>query len=101
VGRFVPVGMVVERGDATGAWYWKDLPATTLAFERRKCVPGHKLSKERLTVMCFGNKCGNNKVKLKVIEKSKKNHDRSRVVKKTSFLSIITARKHGWIGKFF
>jgi hypothetical protein len=33
MGRFVPMVMV-ERGDATGAWYWKGLPTRTLEFER-------------------------------------------------------------------
>jgi hypothetical protein len=26
--------MVVERRSAAGAWYWKDLPTRTLAFEK-------------------------------------------------------------------
>jgi hypothetical protein len=42
--------------------YWKGLPTSTLAFEREKCAPGHKLSKECLTVMCCGNASGNHKL---------------------------------------
>jgi hypothetical protein len=32
--------MVVERGDATGAWYWRGLPTRTLVFERRSVLLG-------------------------------------------------------------
>jgi hypothetical protein len=35
----IPVVMVVERGNFTGAWYWKDLLTRTIAFERQKCAP--------------------------------------------------------------
>jgi hypothetical protein len=71
VGRFVPVVMVVERGDATGAWYWKGSPTRTLVFERQNCIPGHKSSKEWLTVMCCGNTTGSHKLKLVVNGKTK------------------------------
>jgi hypothetical protein len=71
VGRFVMV-MVVDRGDATGAWYRKGLPTRTLTFERQKCAPRHKSSEERLMVMCCENTSGNHKLKLVVIGKSKK-----------------------------
>jgi hypothetical protein len=39
MGRFVPNVMVVEREDATGAWYWKGLPTRNLVFERQMCAP--------------------------------------------------------------
>jgi hypothetical protein len=64
VERFAPVLMVMERGDATGAWYWKGLPTTTLAFERQKSAPRHKSSKEHVTVMCCGNVSGNHKLEV-------------------------------------
>jgi hypothetical protein len=61
----------VERGDATGAWYWKGLPTKTLVFERQKCAPGHKLLKDHIMVMCCGNASGNHRPKLVVIGKAK------------------------------
>jgi hypothetical protein len=70
VGRFGPMVMVVDRGDATGAWYCKGLPTRTL--ERQKCAPGHKSSKECLKVMCCGNASRNHKLKLVVTGKAKK-----------------------------
>jgi hypothetical protein len=57
--------------NTTGAWYWK-VPTRTLAFERQKCAPRHKSSKECLTVMYCGNAFGNHKLKLIVIGKAKK-----------------------------
>jgi hypothetical protein len=39
---------------------------------KEKYAPGHKSSKEHLTVMCCGNASGNHKLKLVVIEKTKK-----------------------------
>jgi endonuclease III len=64
--------MVVERGDATGAWYWKGLPTRTLAFVRQKCAPRHKSSKECLMDMCCGNASGSHKLKRTLIRKAKK-----------------------------
>jgi hypothetical protein len=94
--------MVMERGDASGAWYWKGLPTRTLMFERQKSAPGHKSAKECLTVMCCGNASRNHRLKFVVIGKAKKNHDHSRIPKQTAFLPIITTRKeHGCIGRFF
>jgi hypothetical protein len=46
VRRFVSVIMVAERGDATGAWYWKGLPIGTLKSERQKCGRRHELPEE-------------------------------------------------------
>jgi hypothetical protein len=63
---------VVERGDTTGVWYWKGLPTRTLAVERQKCSPRHKLFKECLWVMCCGNASGNYKLILLVFGKAKK-----------------------------
>jgi hypothetical protein len=45
--------IVVERGDATGAWYWKD--SQTMCMKDRSMFAGIKSSKERLMVMCYGN----------------------------------------------
>jgi hypothetical protein len=70
VERFLPMVMVVERGDVA-CWYWKGLPTRTVVFERQKCAPRHKSSKEHLTVMCCGNTSGNHKLKLVVIGKAK------------------------------
>jgi hypothetical protein len=70
VGRFVSLVMVVDRGDDTGAWYWKSLP--TVVFERQKCAPRHKSSKQCLMVMCCGNASRSHKLKLVVTRKAKK-----------------------------
>jgi hypothetical protein len=58
-GTLYPMVMVVKRGDATGAWYWKGLPTRTLVFERQTCAPWHKSSKEHLMVMYCENAAGN------------------------------------------
>jgi hypothetical protein len=38
--RFVPMVMVVERGDATGAWYWKGFQQQPLCLKYRSVLPG-------------------------------------------------------------
>jgi hypothetical protein len=53
VGRFVPVVIVVGGENTTGAWYWKGLQPATLAYERQKYSPRHKLSKECLMVVLW------------------------------------------------
>jgi hypothetical protein len=94
MGRFVPMVMVVERENVTGAWYWKGLPTRTLVFERQMCAPRHKLSKECLMVMCCGTASRN--YNQTCSDWKRQNHDWSRVLKQTAFLSIITTRKeHG------
>lgn len=45
MGRFVPVVIMVERGDVRSAWYCKGLPTWTIVFKREKCATGLKLSK--------------------------------------------------------
>jgi hypothetical protein len=62
VGRFDPMVMVVEREDVTGVLTWKGLQTGTLAFERQKCAPQHKSSKEHLTAMCCGNASTNTEI---------------------------------------
>ncbi|XP_050523014.1 jerky protein homolog-like [Daktulosphaira vitifoliae] len=52
--------------------FWKCLPTRTLAFESERHAPGHKSSKERLTIMTCSNATGSQKLKLVVIGKSKK-----------------------------
>lgn len=61
----------IYNADETGL-YWKCLPTKTLASMREKSAPGHKSSKERITVMCCGNASGTHKMKLLVIGKAKK-----------------------------
>ncbi|XP_046397787.1 jerky protein homolog-like [Ischnura elegans] len=61
----------IYNADETGL-YWKCLPSKTLAFVQEKHAPGHKSSKERLTVMCCGNASGSHKLRLLVIGKSKR-----------------------------
>ena len=48
--------------------FWKSFPMKTLASENEKSVPGHTVSKERITVMCFLTRLGH-KLKLLVIGK--------------------------------
>ncbi|KAL4126732.1 hypothetical protein QTP88_010941 [Uroleucon formosanum] len=48
------------------------LPSKTLAAQSEKSAPGHKSSKERLTIMTCSNATGSHKIKLTVIEKAKK-----------------------------
>jgi hypothetical protein len=43
-----------------------------LVFERHKCAPEHKSSKECLMVMSYGNAFRNDKLKLVVIGKAQK-----------------------------
>lgn len=61
----------IYNADETGL-YWKCLPTRTLANQQETRAPGHKASKERLTIMCCGNAAGNHKMKLVMIGKSKK-----------------------------
>lgn len=57
--------------DETGLNF-KMLPAKTLASKEEKSAPGHKKSKERLTILACSNATGNHKPKLVVIGKSAK-----------------------------
>ena len=50
----------IFNADETGL-YWKCLPTKTLAFTKERSAPGHKSSKERLTVMCCANASGSYK----------------------------------------
>lgn len=61
----------IYNADETGL-FWKCLPTKTLAFTSEVQAPGHKASKERLTVLCCSNAAGDHKLKLVVIGKSKK-----------------------------
>lgn len=61
----------IFNGDESGL-YWKCLPLKTLAFQKEKNAPGHKSSKERLTIMTCSNVTGSKKLKLVVIGKAKK-----------------------------
>lgn len=61
----------VYNADESGL-LWKCLPTRTLAFESERQAPGHKSSKERITIMTCSNATGSQKLKLVVIGKSKK-----------------------------
>uniref|UniRef100_A0A8C4TJD3 Jerky protein homolog-like n=1 Tax=Erpetoichthys calabaricus TaxID=27687 RepID=A0A8C4TJD3_ERPCA len=56
--------------DETGL-YWKALPSKTLVSKEEKSAPGHKSSKERITVLACTNASGSHKLKLICIAKSK------------------------------
>ncbi|XP_028933999.1 jerky protein homolog-like [Ornithorhynchus anatinus] len=59
----------IYNADETGL-YWKSLPARTLAFENERPVAAHKLSRERLTVLCCVNATGSHKLKLCLVGKA-------------------------------
>lgn len=61
----------IYNADETGL-FWKMLPSKTLALQSEKSAPGHKSSKERLTVLTCSNASGTHKLKLAVIGKAKK-----------------------------
>lgn len=52
--------------------YWKCLPSKTQAAEQERSAPGHKSSKERLTVLCCSNAADTHKLNLLVIGKANK-----------------------------
>lgn len=56
--------------DETGL-VWKALPKTTLASKRESNAPGHKVSKDRITVLNCANSTGTHKIPLLLIGKSK------------------------------
>ncbi|XP_045473872.1 jerky protein homolog-like [Harmonia axyridis] len=60
----------VYNADETGL-FWKSLPSKTLAMQNEKSAPGHKCSKERITLMPCSNASGNHKLQLLCIGKSK------------------------------
>ncbi|XP_028661789.1 jerky protein homolog-like [Erpetoichthys calabaricus] len=51
--------------------YWKALPSKMLVSKEEKSAPGHKSSKERITVLACANASGSHKLKLVCIGKSK------------------------------
>nr|BAN21014.1 unkown protein [Riptortus pedestris] len=61
----------IYNADESGL-FWKMLPSKTLAAHSEKYAPGHKSSKERLTIMTCCNASGDHKLKLTVIGKAKK-----------------------------
>lgn len=61
----------IYNADESGL-YWKCLPSKTLAAESEKSAAGHKVSKDRITIMCAANATGSHKLDLLVIGKAKK-----------------------------
>jgi hypothetical protein len=61
----------IYNADESGL-FWKMMPSTTLAAQSEKSAPGHKSSKERLTIMTCSNASGAHKIKLTVIGRAKK-----------------------------
>ncbi|XP_053954505.1 jerky protein homolog-like [Anastrepha ludens] len=60
----------VFNADETGL-NWKALPRKTLASKRETSAPGHKVSKDRGTVLTCANSTGNHRLPLLLIGKSK------------------------------
>lgn len=54
------------------AVYWKTFYSKTLASEQDRSAPGHKFSKERLTILSCVNGTSSYKLNLGVISKAKK-----------------------------
>lgn len=87
----------IYNADETG-FFWKCLPSKTLASENEKTATGHKVSKERITLMCCSNATGDHKVKLFIIGKSKK----PRSFKGTRAVNMpvdYSNQKKGWMNK--
>lgn len=61
----------IYNADETGL-YWKCLPRKTLAYECETSAPGHKIQKQRLTVLCCGNASGSHFLKPLVIGTARK-----------------------------
>ncbi|XP_050338865.1 jerky protein homolog-like [Bactrocera neohumeralis] len=60
----------VYNADETGL-NWKALPSRSLASHRENAAPGHKVSKDRVTVMVCANANGTHRLPLLLIGKSK------------------------------
>lgn len=60
----------VFNADETGL-NWKALPRKTSASKRETSAPGHKVSKDRVTVLTCANSTGNHRLPLLLIGKSK------------------------------
>lgn len=61
----------IYNADETGL-VWKALPKTTLASKRESSAPGHKISKDRVTVLNCANSTGNHRIPLLLIGKSQR-----------------------------
>jgi hypothetical protein len=68
VGRFAPMVIVVEGGDATGASYSKGSPKEPLHLKDKSVL----LSEKCLIIMCCGYASGSLKLKFVVTGKAKK-----------------------------
>ena len=53
---------------------WKFLPMKTLAAASERSVPGYKLIKECITILCCANSSGEHKLKLATIGEAKNPH---------------------------
>ena len=75
------------------------LQPETLAVERKKSVPGHKITKQRMTILCAANAVGTHKFRLSIVGKAKKPAMFS--WNRHKFLSfIIITKVHGWTETF-
>lgn len=82
----------ILNADGSGL-YWKCLPSKTLAFQKEKSAPGHKSSKERLTITTCSYFTGSKKLQLVVIGKAKKPRSFKGTEAKTYQSSILTKEK--------
>lgn len=83
--------------DETGLNY-KMLPSKTLASKEEKSAPGHKKSKERVTVLATSNASGEHKLQLLVIGKSAKPRALKNIT--PSALPVLyTNQKSAWMDK--
>lgn len=84
---------LVYNADETGL-NWKALPRKTLASKREQSAPGHKVSKDRVTIMVCANSTGTHRLPLLLIGKAKK----PRAFKNVAKLPVTyTNQKSAWM----
>ncbi|KFD63340.1 hypothetical protein M514_07271 [Trichuris suis] len=83
----------IYNADETGL-YWKSLPRRSLASRAEDAAPGHKVSKERVTIMICANASGTHRIPLLLIGKSKK----PRSFKNTRNLPVVySSQRKAWM----
>ncbi|KHJ41139.1 centromere binding protein B, DNA binding protein [Trichuris suis] len=83
----------IYNADETGL-YGKSLPRRSLASRAEDAAPGHKVSKERVTIMICANASGTHRIPLLLIGKSKK----PRSFKNTRNLPVVySSQRKAWM----
>ncbi|XP_068205598.1 tigger transposable element-derived protein 1-like [Palaemon carinicauda] len=76
--------------------FWKRMPNQKYIAKEEKSVPGHKASKERLTLLLAGNVAGNFKLKLLQVYQAE-NPRALKVIWKSQLPVIWKANKKAWV----